>query len=322
MKTESHTVNRREGNRSLLEWVRKRYSMSWKQARAWLKEGHVRVNEEPCRNPKALLIRGQVLTIDVPNSSQDKPQKKSKADRNSLPEVVIRYVDEHVVVVEKPAGLTTMRHPEDIEEQGGSRARKFLPPTLLDVLPEQLSTLCPGKQGKLRAVHRLDKDTTGLVVIARTTAAESHLGKQFRAHTIEREYLAIVRGQAQTQRIESKLVRDRGDGRRGSGDSKEGKRAVTHVEVVESLGEFTLVRCRLETGRTHQIRIHLGEAGTPLCGERVYDRPISGRPCPDTSEAERALLHAASLGFEHPVTHQQMRWTSELPADMKAMLAD
>src|SRR6185369_6780768 len=106
-------------------------------------------------------------------------------------------------------------------------------------------------------------------------------------------------GQAKPGRIESHLVRDRGDGRRGSGkEPRAGERAVTHVRIVEEMGDYTLVECSLETGRTHQVRIHLGEAGTPLCGERVYDRPPHGRPLPDESGAARVTLHAASLGFE------------------------
>src|SRR5207302_2459678 len=111
--------------------------------------------------------------------------------------------------------------------------------------------------------------------------------------------------------------RDRGDGRRGSTTKPEqGKRAVTHVRVLQNLGEYTLVECRLETGRTHQVRIHLGEAGTPLCGERVYDRPLHGKPAPDGSGARRLALHAATLGFDHPATGQRVRWESPLPKDM------
>src|SRR5207244_4334096 len=120
----------------------------------------------------------------------------------------------------------------------------------------------------------------------------------FRAHSVERCYLAIVRGRARPQRIESWLVRDRGDGRRGSAPKPgEGQRAVTHVHLVEELGGYTLVECRLETGRTHQVRIHLGEAGTPICGDHVYDRPLHGRPLPDASGMTRIALHAATLGF-------------------------
>jgi 23S rRNA pseudouridine1911/1915/1917 synthase len=173
----------------------------------------------------------------------------------------------------------------------------------------------------VRAVHRIDKETSGLVVFARSESAERHLAGQFRTHSVERLYLAVVRGKAKSGRIESCLVRDRGDGRRGTGATPgEGQHAVTHVRVVEELGDFTLVECRLETGRTHQVRIHLGEAGTPLCGERVYDRPLHGRPAPDTSGMGRVALHAATLGLEHPATGEQMRWGSPLPADMEGLL--
>jgi 23S rRNA pseudouridine1911/1915/1917 synthase len=229
-------------------------------------------------------------------------------------DIRIRHADGRVVVVEKPPGLTTMRHSSEAAEFG-RRARRFLPPTLADLLPGLL-----GDRRPLRAVHRIDKDTSGLVVFARTPAAERALGDQFRAHTVERAYRALVRGRARDGRIESWLVGDRGDGRRGSGPPGQGQRAVTHVRVVEALGDFTLVECRLETGRTHQVRIHLGEAGTPLCGERVYDRPLHGRPLPDGSGAARVLLHAAALGFDHPAGGKRVRWASPLPKDMAALL--
>jgi 23S rRNA pseudouridine1911/1915/1917 synthase len=236
------------------------------------------------------------------------------------PAPLIRHVDAQVVVVDKPPGLTTMRHASEAAEFG-ARARRFLPPTLADLLPGLLPRSRSGKRPPVWAVHRLDRDTSGLVVFARTREAERELGQQFRAHTVERTYLAIVRGRARPGRIESFLIPDRGDGRRGSaGLPGRGKRAVTHVKVVERLGDFTLVECRLETGRTHQVRIHLGEAGTPLCGERVYDRPLHGRPLPDESGAPRLALHAASLGFQHPKTGKRMAWRSPLPDDLKALL--
>src|SRR5437764_1488986 len=139
--------------------------------------------------------------------------------------------------------------------------------------------------------------------------------------TVERRYLALVRGVRRAGRVESNLVRDRGDGRRGSSDrAADGQPAVTHVRVLEDLGEFALVECRLETGRTHQVRIHLGELGTPLCGERVYDRPLNGQALPDESGAARQMLHAATLGIEHPATGERKSWHSPLPADMKSLL--
>src|SRR4029077_16908107 len=100
------------------------------------------------------------------------------------------------------------------------------------------------------------------------------------------------------------------------GSGRDGKRAVTHIAVREQFDGFTLVECRLETGRTHQVRIHLGEAGTPLCGERVYDRPIHGQPVGDRSQAPRLALHAARLGFEHPATGKRLTWDSPLPEDL------
>jgi 23S rRNA pseudouridine1911/1915/1917 synthase len=212
-----------------------------------------------------------------------------------------------------------MRHPEEAAEHG-ARARRFLPPTLADLLPGLLAGAGAGR-GRVIPVHRIDKETSGLVVFARTPLAARHLGGQLRGHTAERLYLALVRGPAREGRVESWLVRDRGDGRRGSsGRPGEGQHAVTHVRVVERLGEYTLVECRLETGRTHQVRIHLGEAGTPLCGERVYDRPVHGRPPPDGSGAGRVALHAAVLGFEHPATGRRVRWDSPLPADLAGLL--
>ncbi|MGL4555614.1 MAG: pseudouridine synthase, partial [Gemmataceae bacterium] len=110
------------------------------------------------------------------------------------------------------------------------------------------------------------------------------------------------------------------DGRRGSGPGP-GQHAVTHVTLVERLGPFSLVECRLETGRTHQVRIHLGEAGTPLCGERLYDRPVNGRPLADGSGIERVALHAATLGLDHPATGKRVSWSAPLPADLAEALA-
>ncbi|HZT83735.1 MAG TPA: RluA family pseudouridine synthase, partial [Gemmataceae bacterium] len=174
---------------------------------------------------------------------------------------------------------------------------------------------------RLRVVHRLDKETSGLVVFARTVAAERGLGKQFHAHTVTRRYLAVVPGSVRPQRIATWLVRDRGDGRRGSGPEGQGKEAITHVDVIERLPGCTLLLCRLETGRTHQIRIHLAELGHPVCGEKVYGRGLGEGPRTDASGAPRLALHAAELGFVHPATGQEMRWAMPLPPDLEAFVA-
>lgn len=247
-----------------------------------------------------------------------KSKDQGPRTRNQGPKPIIRYADAHVVVVEKPAGLTTMRHRYE-EAEFGARARRFLPATLADLLPKMLAQR-DRWPAQVRAVHRLDKDTSGLVVFARTAEAERRLGTQFRGHSIGRRYLAVVRGKARSGRIESYLVSDRGDGRRGSSSQPgEGKRAVTQVRVLEDLGDYTLVECRLETGRTHQVRIHLGEQGTPICGERIYDRPLHGRSLPDASGASRLALHAAELSFQHPITGKRLSWTSPLPDDLMAL---
>ena len=181
------------------------------------------------------------------------------------------------------------------------------------------------KSGTLPAppafVQRLDKETSGLVVFARSVVAERGLGRQFHDHTVIRRYLAVVPGFVPPQRIQTWLIRDRGDGRRGSGDSKvEGKTAITHVDVVERLSGYTLLACRLETGRTHQIRIHLAELGHPVCGDKVYCQRRDGTTLSDQSGAPRLALHATELGFRHPVTHQELHWTMPLPLDLEAFL--
>jgi 23S rRNA pseudouridine1911/1915/1917 synthase len=326
MPPRSFTVARSEQGRSLADVLRARLRMSREEAVRLVQQRRVQLHGSPCLDPARRVHPGQRIEVLAPppdgaTSSRRKTQRGETADRsNKGPRPILRHVDEHIVVVEKPAGLTTMRHAHETAEFG-SRARRFLPPTLADLLPQLIAEHQQGKPGRVRAVHRLDKETSGLVVFARTALAERHLGQQFRAHSTERLYRALVRGKARSERIESWLIDDRGDGRRGSSSKPgEGQRAVTHVRVVEELGDYTLVECRLETGRTHQVRIHLGEAGTPLCGETVYDRPLHGAPMPDGSGAPRVALHAATLGFVHPETGQQVRWESPLPADLAGVL--
>jgi 23S rRNA pseudouridine1911/1915/1917 synthase len=327
MTTRILTVDRSEAGWTVQEWLRIRLKMSRSAAGRLVQGRKVRLAGQVCTQPSWRLRAGQRVEVQLgpsPTRSAKQPSRRPKTRAGPRP--VLRFVDEYIVVVEKPSGLTTMRHAEDIEEQG-PRARRFLPDTLADLLPGLIAEHSPGPPGRVRAVHRLDKETSGLVVFARTVAAERNLGQQFRAHSTERLYLAIVRGKATSGRIESWLVRDRGDGRRGSvalsahGPRPGAQRAVTHVRVVEELGAYSLVECRLETGRTHQVRIHLGEAGTPLCGERIYDRPLHGRPCPDSSGLKRIALHAATLGFDHPATGKRMRWDSPLPADLARLIA-
>jgi len=312
MSTRTFVVEDRSAGQAVAAWLADRLRLTRAAVVRLVREQRVRVAGAPCLDPERRLHAGQRVEVRLPQPNGTPSQPAGPAPR-------VVHVDDQVAVVDKPPGLTTMRHAEEVAEHG-PRARRFLPPTLADLLPPLLPPSRRGRPLPVRAVHRLDKETSGLVVFARTPEAESCLGRQFRAHTTERLYLAVVRGRAREGRIESWLVDDRGDGRRGSGPPGQGQHAVTHVRVVEELGDFTLVECRLETGRTHQVRIHLGEAGTPLCGERVYDRPVHGRPVPDDSGAKRVALHAAMLGFDHPADGRRVRWTAPLPEDMEELL--
>ena len=337
-------VSSREKDSTVASVLRSRLKLSWAKVTKLIEGRHItiggQVEANPARRCRAgLRIVVAAGVVDNPVSrdakrsekknsefgirnSESKSKSKSKVDRkqktdqhstlntqhSTLP-IDIVYADSSVAVVNKPIGLTTMRHEDEAEEFG--KGKRFLPKTLADLLPGLLGE--PGRP--VIAVHRIDRDTSGLVVFARTPAAAKHLTDQFRKHTADRRYLAIVRGIPKAGRIESELVRDRGDGRRGSGTGDDAKRAVTHVKVIEPLGQYAAVECRLETGRTHQVRIHVGEAGTPLCGETVYDRPLNGKPYPDGSKAKRPMLHAARLGFVHPETKEPMSWDVPPPAD-------
>lgn len=346
-------VDRKEAGQTLAAVLKKRYGLSWSQAKRLVERRHVRVSGVVETDVARRLKPGKRVELDAGTveirggegekgrggeKKQANPERQRPVSRDAkrsahpnhgaltrprstpspIPAIDIVFADDAVVVVNKPAGLTTMRHAEEAAEFG--RGKRFLPKTLADLLPALLGV--PGKP--VIAVHRIDRDTSGLVVLARTRAAAESLTKQFRKHTVDRRYLALTRGTPKPGRIESVFVRDRGDGRRGSdpdGGFLDGKRAVTQVKVVEELGPFAVVECRLETGRTHQVRIHLGEAGTPLCGETVYDRPVNGKPAADGSGAARPMLHAARLGFTHPVSGEAVSWDVKPPDDFAGVWA-
>jgi 23S rRNA pseudouridine1911/1915/1917 synthase len=222
----------------------------------------------------------------------------------------VRHVDPHVVVVNKPAGVSTIPYDEADVDTLDARVRAWL---------ERRGKAPRGVRPTLGVVHRLDKETSGLVVFTRSWLAKQSLAGQFRKHTVHRRYLAIAHGEVRGRTIRSFLLEDRGDGLRGSARGTpppDAREAITHVERVETLRGATLVACRLETGRTHQIRIHLSEAGHPIVGERVYIRGFTG----PLLEAPRLMLHAAELGFVHPATERSMRWEQPLPDDMLAVL--
>lgn len=306
--------------------------LSWSQIQRLVRGRQVQIDGNLCSDAGRRLKGREVVRL-LPQAAAPAP---------SAAAVRIRYLDAHLVVVEKPAGITSVRHAE---ERDWPARRKQIQPTLDELLPPLIAEQegrgrkspgkPPGRPAKapsragggnghhkpVRAVHRLDRETSGLMVFARTPLAAEHLEQQFRQHTTHRRYLAVAAGRVEPQRLESRLVRDRGDGRRGSTAlPKVGKAAVTHVRVVERLSGYTLVECQLETGRTHQIRIHLSEAGHPLCGDKEYRQPLGKQPLPDRSGAPRVALHAAELGLTHPVTGEELRFTMPLPADLLKFL--
>lgn len=247
-----------------------------------------------------------------------------KASSKEL-QLKVYYSDDHIIVVEKPSGIESVPFATKNEDSLASKTSKT--ETLIDIARAWLETKERKKLPPLKVVHRLDKGTSGVMVFARTKLAERELGQLFRRHDIQRRYVAICLGTPKSGEIRSWFVKDRGDGRRGSVSkmspkAKAAKEAITHIKLLEtkqlsSSQSLSMIECRLETGRTHQIRIHLAEIGYPLAGEQVYlsMRP-HGETMSDYSNFPRIALHATELGFRHPVTKASLSWFSPLPADL------
>ena len=228
----------------------------------------------------------------------------------------IAHEDEHLIVIDKPAGLVV--HP----------AAGNLDGTLVNALLHHCAGQLSGIGGVARPgiVHRIDKDTSGLLVVAKTDAAHEGLARQFADHSIERAYLALVAGRPlpPAGTVRGSIARS-GTNRKKMALVAEGrgKHAVTHYRSLENFKHAALVECRLETGRTHQVRVHMASLGHPLLGDPAYGRtPAPLRPLLAERRFVRQALHAAVLGFVHPVTAEQMRFASVLPADMAALLID
>ena len=229
-------------------------------------------------------------------------------------DLVIAYEDEHLIVVDKPAGMVV--HP----------AAGNLDGTMVNALLHHCAGQLSGIGGVARPgiVHRIDKDTSGLIVAAKHDKAHEGLAKQFAAHSIDRRYLAIATGRP----IPANGTVDAALGRSSTNRKKmavvaegRGKHAITHYRTIEPLKNATLVECRLETGRTHQVRVHMAHIGHPLVGDPVYGR--SRKPLSDILRARnfvRQALHAAHLGFIHPVTGNDIALDSELPGDMRELI--
>ena len=284
------------------------FNLPWIKAKAWIDTGKVFVNGSRNTAKDHLVSAGDRIELRM---GAPKTAPKSALD----PKEVLMF-DAAIVIVNKPAGMMTVPHHSSEETETLDRLT-------LDYLRARDKD-SKRNRSSLGVVHRIDKETSGLIVFARTFAAQQELSQQFRAHTIERKYFAIVHGSIKKQTIRSRLARDAGNGIRGSvpegrvnnAGEELGRMAVTHVEVVERLEGATLVACRIETGRTHQIRIHLSEAGHPIVGEKVYIRNFKEPIIP----AYRVMLHAAELGFNHPTTGDLVNWTQPLPKDFKNRL--
>jgi 23S rRNA pseudouridine1911/1915/1917 synthase len=265
--------------------------------RRLVERGKVSVNGTVVVDPAQRLAGGETIELRTTARVPDAPMAEG---------FKVVFEDPHLIIIEKPQGVTSV--PYERKDTG----------TALDLIREawrrqkRAATATP-----LYTVHRIDKDTSGLLCFAKTRLAERGMHTIFQRHLADREYLAVANGVIASQRIESQLVADRGDGLRGSTRRPdEGQHAVTHVEAIERLHGATLCRVRLETGRTHQIRIHLSEQGHPIVGETVYIRDLARPPLP----SDRLMLHAATLGFEHPVNNKPLTFRAEPPKDYLVVL--
>jgi 23S rRNA pseudouridine1911/1915/1917 synthase len=268
----------------------------------WIEQGRIeQAGEVVSKRTKAQA--GAEVTIEPA------PPSQMSAEPQAIPLEVL-FEDEHILVLDKAAGLVV--HPAPGHPDG----------TLVNALLHHVQV--QGGSDPLRPgiVHRLDKDTSGVMVVAKTPAAHERLVEMFQAHRLERAYLAIVRG-----RPPGAITYDTFHARHPSNRKKftskgdRGKRAVTHLETVEVLHGSALVRCRLETGRTHQIRVHLADHGHPVLGDPLYGRSIGDPMLRDVSQRlGRQALHASVLAFDHPITGETMRFETEPPEDFRQAL--
>lgn len=279
----------------------------------WIEEGRVQVDGKPCR-ARDSVSAGSAIDVEAG------PPPPSEADPDPSVVLEVCYEDAALLVVNKPAGLVV--HPARGHRTGtlvnGLLARPGFSRALVDAEDEQ-GSLRPG------IVHRIDKDTSGLLVVAKDERAREGLKQQLAQHTVERAYLALTVGTPVAGTIKTLHARDPKSRLRFTSRTSEGKPAVTHVRVLERLagGRAAFVECRLETGRTHQIRVHLSEQRkTPLLADAVYGgRPSLGQDIAEIATAlGRQALHAAVLGFVHPLSGQSLRFEAAPPADFSRAL--
>ena len=260
-------------------------------------------------NPSMKVTAGQAFAITLP------PPAAAEAVAQDIPLNIV-YEDADLIVIDKPAGLVV--HP----------AAGNLDGTLVNALLHHCRGQLSGIGGVARPgiVHRIDKDTSGLLVVAKSDKAHEGLAQQFKAHSIDRLYAAIVYGipQLAAGTIDTWIGRSDADRKKMAVQREgRGKHAVTHYRVSERLRGASLVECRLETGRTHQVRVHMAHLGHPLIGDPVYGRERKGfKSILETLGFKRQALHAKRLGFIHPVTGQKLSFDSALPIDMQELLSE
>ncbi len=287
--------------------------LSRERIKALLGDSRIALAGKTATQASLKLAAGTPFRISVPAAIP------AEAAAQDIP-LTVAFEDEHLIVIDKPAGLVV--HP----------AAGNLDGTLVNALLHHCSGGLSGIGGVARPgiVHRIDKDTSGLLVAAKTDAAHEGLARQFADHSIHRAYRAIVAGRpappsgtvrgaiarSATNRKKMALVDDGPNRTRG-------KHAVTHYTTIEPLDGAALIECRLETGRTHQVRVHMQSIGHPLLGDPVYGRtPSRLRPILARLEFERQALHAAELGFVHPVTGKSVHFSSDLPEDMVRLIGE
>ena len=286
-------------------------TLSRERLKALISAGNVTRDATAVRDPAYKVRADEHYAVAVPDPA---PAHNAAED---IP-LAIRFEDEHLIVVDKPAGLVV--HP----------AAGNLDGTLVNALLHHCRASLSGIGGVERPgiVHRLDKDTSGLLVAAKTDRAHAGLSAQFSRHTIDRRYRAIVAGTPLrlAGTVDAALGRSGVDRKKiaivGQG---QGKQAVTHWRVLEPIRGAALVECRLETGRTHQIRVHMASIGHPLLGDPVYGQGRSTREQRETLARlgfRRQALHAARLGFVHPVTSEALSFDSDIPPDMQGLFSE
>jgi 23S rRNA pseudouridine1911/1915/1917 synthase len=279
-------------------------ALSRERLKALISSGNVTGPDGPARDPARKAAAGTQFSVAVP---EPRPAHNEAQD---IPLTIV-FEDEHLIVIDKPAGLVV--HPAAGNFDG----------TLVNALLHHCAGQLSGIGGVARPgiVHRIDKDTSGLMVAAKTDRAHEGLARQFKAHTIDRRYLAIVAGRPMPVegKVDAPLARSPAN-RKKVAIVARGKHAVTHYKTIQLLKEAALVECRLETGRTHQVRVHMASIGHPLLGDPVYGRARPGhRAVLETLGFRRQALHAAHLGFIHPVKSTALAFQSEMPADMQEL---